>query len=158
MAEKISAGIFLYRINGNFPEVFLVHPGGPFWKNKDEGAWSIPKGEVEKNEDYLSVAKKEFLEETGKEIIGDFIALDPVIQKGGKKIYAWAVRGNLNVETIVSNTFSMVWPPKSGKLMEFPEVDQAQWFDFDQAKIKLNPAQAGLIDQLHAMLERLFSA
>ncbi len=158
MAEKISAGILLFRINENTPEVLLVHPGGPFWKNKDEGAWSIPKGEAAKDEDLLYVAKKEFFEETGSAINGECIPLLPVVQKGGKKIYAWAVEGDIDASAIVSNTFSMIWPPKSGKVVEFPEIDRAQWFNLEESKIKLNAAQSSFIEQLKVLLDTLSSS
>lgn len=153
MPKKISAGILLFRINVEKPEVLLVHPGGPFWKNKDDGSWSIPKGEAIEGEDLLEVAKKEFFEELGSEITGDFIALSPVVQKAGKVIYAWAVKGNFNEASFVSNTFSMIWPPTSNKLVEFPEVDKVQWFDLSKAKDKLNPAQSDFIDQLENLLK-----
>lgn len=152
MAEKVSAGILLYRINGNVPEVLLVHPGGPFWKNKNFGAWSIPKGEVEENADYLNVAKREFTEETGSPITGEFIALKPITQKAGKKIFAWALQGDLDASGIVPNTFKMIWPPKSGKVTEFPEVDRAEWFDLDEARLKVNPAQVSFINELEKLL------
>lgn len=153
MPKKISAGIVLFRINVQKAEVLLVHPGGPFWKNKDDGAWSIPKGEASENEDLLEVAKREFYEELGTEITGEFIALDPVVQKAGKVIYAWAVKGDFNEASFVSNTFSMIWPPKSNKMVEFPEVDKAQWFDLTIAMDKLNAAQADLISQLKNLLK-----
>lgn len=153
MPKKISAGILLFRINVEKPEVLLVHPGGPFWKNKDDGAWSIPKGEASENEDLLEVAKREFFEELGTEITGEFIALDSVVQKAGKVIYAWAVKGDFNEAKFVSNTFSMIWPPKSNKMVEFPEIDKAQWFNLSIAKDKLNPAQSDFINQLENLLK-----
>jgi predicted NUDIX family NTP pyrophosphohydrolase len=145
---KQSAGILLYRKNDNELEVFLVHPGGPFFKNKDLGAWSIPKGEFLDDEDALGAAKREFLEETGQSIEGDFIPLNPVILKSGKKVYAWAVEGDIAHETIVSNLFEIEWPPKSGKKQSFPEIDSAGWFDVDTAKLKINGGQLGLIEGL----------
>ncbi|MDB4902297.1 MAG: hypothetical protein JWQ63_1578 [Mucilaginibacter sp.] len=145
---KQSAGILLYRKNDNELEVFLVHPGGPFFKNKDLGAWSIPKGEFLDDEDALGAAKREFLEETGQSIEGDFIPLNPVILKSGKKVYAWAVEGDIAHETIVSNLFEMEWPPKSGKKQSFPEIDKAAWFDVETAKLKINSGQVGLIEGL----------
>lgn len=143
-----SAGILLYRQINNSIEVFLIHPGGPFWKGKDKGAWSIPKGEFKDDEEPLSAAKREFKEETGKEIDGDFIELKTIQQKGGKLVQAWAVEGNVDVDKIVSNTFKIEWPYKSGKWQTFPEVDEAGWFSIEEAKEKINPAQADLIDDL----------
>jgi len=149
---KQSAGILLYRFSNGQPQIFLVHPGGPFFRNKDNGAWSIPKGEFLDDEDALAAARREFEEETGQTIEGNFIALDPIIQKGGKKVYAWAVEGDIDPETISSNVFEMEWPPRSGKKQTFPEVDRAAWFDTDTAQIKINAAQAGLIESLIAII------
>jgi len=147
---KQSAGILLYRfINGQL-QVFLVHPGGPFFRNKDEGSWSVPKGEFFDGEDPLDAAKREFLEETGQAIDGHFISLEPITQKGGKKVYAWAVEGDINHETITSNLFELEWPPRSGKKQAFPEIDRAGWFNIDDSKLKINPAQAAFIDKLSA--------
>ena len=147
MATK-SAGILLYRRTGNSLQVFLVHPGGPFFKNKDLGAWSIPKGEFSDDEDALTAAKREFAEETGQAIDGDFIELKPVKLKSGKTVYAWAVEGDIDHETITSNLFEMEWPPKSGKKQSFPEIDRAGWFELEEAKLKINVAQAGFIEEL----------
>ena len=147
MATK-SAGILLYRRTGNSLQVFLVHPGGPFFKNKDLGAWSIPKGEFSDDEDALTAAKREFAEETGQAIDGDFIELKPVKLKSGKTVYAWAVEGDIDHETITSNLFEMEWPPKSGKKQSFPEIDRAGWFELEEAKLKINVAQVGLIEEL----------
>ena len=148
---KQSAGILLYRkIEGKL-QVFLVHPGGPFFKNKDEGSWSVPKGEFLDDEDSLEAAKREFEEETGQVITGNFIKLNPIIQKGGKKVYVWAVAGDIDHLTIKSNHFEMEWPPRSGKQQSFPEVDKASWFDINVAKVKINPAQAKLIDELRGL-------
>lgn len=144
---KTSAGILLYRIQQQL-EVFLVHPGGPFWKNKDIGAWSIPKGEYTAEEDPLTTAKREFKEETGQNIEGNFIPLNPIKQKGGKLISAWAVQGNIDADNIVSNLITIPWPPRTGKLIEIPEVDQGKWFDTATALTKINPAQASFIQQL----------
>ena len=149
---KQSAGILLYRFINKQPQVFLVHPGGPFFRNKDEGAWSIPKGEFTEDEEALDAAKREFEEETGLALTGGFIALDPITQKGGKKVYAWAVEGDIDHETIISNTFEIEWPPRSGKKQIFPEVDKAAWFDVETAKLKINAAQAGLIESLKPLL------
>jgi predicted NUDIX family NTP pyrophosphohydrolase len=150
---KTSAGILLYRKKNNFIEVFLVHPGGPFWKNKDKGAWSIPKGEFTKDEDPLTVAKREFNEETGQTVDGDFVPLTPIKQKGGKMVYAWAVEGDADAEQIVSNTFKQEWPYKSGKWITIPEVDKAGWFGVEEAKEKMNPAQLDLIEELVTRLK-----
>ena len=145
---KQSAGILLYRIKSNDLEVFLVHPGGPFWAKKDEGAWSIPKGEFEDEEDPLAAAKREFEEETGLKISGEFIQLDPVKQKSGKMVYAWAVEGDLDPLKIKSNEFEIEWPPKSGKMKSFPEIDKAAWFNLTEAKKKIITGQTGLIKEL----------
>lgn len=145
---KQSAGILLYRIIDNQLQVFLVHPGGPFFKNKDEGNWSIPKGEFTDDESSLAAAKREFLEETGQSVDGNFIELTPIQQKGGKIVHAWAVEGDIDHETIVSNTFEMEWPPRSGKKQIFPEIDRAAWLDMETAKTKINPAQVDLIIEL----------
>ncbi|WP_295797200.1 NUDIX domain-containing protein [Mucilaginibacter sp.] len=143
-----SAGILLYRKAGNKTQIFLVHPGGPFFKNKDLGVWSIPKGEFLDDEDALAAAKREFEEETGKAIGGDFIELKPVRLKSGKTVYAWAIEGDINHETITSNLFEMEWPPKSGKKQSFPEIDRAGWFEVEEAKLKINGAQVGFIVEL----------
>ena len=149
---KQSAGILLYRKINDQLEVFLVHPGGPFFKNKDDGVWSIPKGEFLDDEDALIAAKREFLEETGQSIDGEFIKLKPVKLKSGKTVYAWAVEGNIDQELIVSNLFEMEWPPRSSKMASFAEVDRAAWFEPAVAKVKINPAQIALIDELEAVI------
>ncbi len=151
MAKK-SAGILLLRTHNNNPEVFLVHPGGPFWIKKDEGAWSIPKGEFEDDEEPLAAAKREFEEETGIKISGEFIELTPIKQKSGKIVYAWAVEGNIDPAKIKSNEFEIEWPPKSGKMKTFPEIDKAAWFYFDEAKKKILESQANFIDELKKIL------
>ena len=128
MANKIkkqSAGILLYRSADPETEVLLVHPGGPFWKNKDAGAWTIPKGEFEESEDPLAAAIREFKEETGFTLHGEFIALTPIQQKAGKIVYAWAIEGDIDATKVKSNFFEMEWPPKSGKKQSFPEIDKA---------------------------------
>ena len=142
-----SAGILLYRRKNRNPEFFLVHPGGPFWKNKEAGAWSIPKGEFT-DADPLAAARREFEEETGEAVDGHFIPLTPVKQKGGKIVYAFAVEADIDADKIVSNTFRMEWPHKSNKWITIPEVDKAGWFDFDEAKKLVNPSQAVLLDEL----------
>jgi len=146
--SKQSAGVLLYRIVDGLLQVFLVHPGGPFFKNKDDGSWSIPKGEFAEDENPLDAAKREVLEETGQSIDGNFIELKPIQQKGGKIVHAWAVEGDIDHVTIVSNTFEIEWPPRSGKKQSFPEIDRAAWFDVETAKVKINAAQTGLIDEL----------
>src|SRR5438309_7738613 len=127
-AGRRSAGILMYRRCAGGLEVLLAHPGGPFWKNKDAGAWTIPKGEIDEGEDALEAARREFLEETGVEARGEAIALTPVRQRSGKLVIAWALDGDCDPSSIRSNTFSMEWPPKSGRMQEFPEVDRAAWF------------------------------
>jgi predicted NUDIX family NTP pyrophosphohydrolase len=149
---KTSAGILLYSRKDNVLRVFLVHPGGPFFTNKDEGAWSIPKGEIDEGEDALAAAQREFREETGCGPEGTFVPLTPIRQKGGKTVIAWAVEGDCDADAIRSNTFSLEWPPGSGKVRDFPEVDRAGWFTVDEAKKKSNPAQAALVDELVSKL------
>ena len=149
---KQSAGILLYRTSESELQVFLVHPGGPFYRNKDAGAWSIPKGEFLDDEDPLTAAKHEFEEETGKAIDGSFIKLEAVTLKSGKIVHAWAVEGDIDQETIYSNSFEMEWPPKSGNKQSFPEIDRAGWFKVVEARLKINSAQAKLIDSLIAMI------
>ncbi|HEV7621099.1 MAG TPA: NUDIX domain-containing protein [Flavisolibacter sp.] len=149
---KKSAGILVYRSSNNITEVFLVHPGGPFWKGKDIGAWSIPKGEFDEGEVPLDAAKREFKEETGVLIDGKFIALAPIKQKGGKIVFAWMVESDLNISNIVSNTFEIEWPYKSGIKKSFPEIDKAAWFTIPEAMIKINNAQVALIEELKEKL------
>ena len=144
---KESAGILLFRKGEDCLEVFLVHPGGPYWKNKDEGAWMIPKGEFE-DEDALTAAKREFKEETGLEVEGDFKKMEPIRQSGGKVVHAFAVEGDVDPDTIQSNTFEMEWPPRSGKQQSFPEVDRASWFILKEARKKMLESQRPLLDQL----------
>jgi predicted NUDIX family NTP pyrophosphohydrolase len=150
-----SAGILLFRKKQKKLEVFLVHPGGPFWKGKEAGAWSIPKGEFLDDEQALLAARREFEEETGQKINGEFIELNPVKQKAGKMVYAWAVEGDIDAETIVSNSFKVEWPYKSGKWQSFPEVDKAGWFTLEEARQKINPAQAALVEDLQFRLNEL---
>lgn len=148
MTKKQSAGLLLYRRNKNILEVFLVHPGGPFWENKDEGAWSIPKGEFEEHEEPLQAAIREFSEETGKVVSGKFLKLNPVKQKSGKNVLAWALETNIDATHIESNNFKIEWPPHSGKFQNFPEVDRGEWFLINEAKKKINAAQVSLLREL----------
>lgn len=153
--SKKSAGILLYRLQNDNWEVLLVHPGGPFWAKKDLGAWSIPKGEFDENENPLDAAKREVEEETGMKVQGDFIELTPVKQKSSKLIYAWALRGNFDAAQIKSNTFEIEWPPKSGKKKSFPEVDKAAWFKIGEAKKKITEGQLPLINEIETKLAAL---
>lgn len=146
--QKKSAGILLYRKSGQGLQVFLVHPGGPYWENKDDGAWSIPKGEFHEGEEPLDAARREFHEETGSEVSGQFIELTPLTQPSGKVVYAWAVEGDIDPASITSNSFSMQWPPKSGKWIKCPEVDKGGWFTIEQARKKLLRGQRGFLDEL----------
>ena len=152
--SKISAGILLFRTKKDHPEVLLVHPGGPFWKNKDEGSWTIPKGETNDGEALLPAAIREFQEETGILLSGDFIELTPVKQKSGKLVYAWALEGDIIADEIKSNNFEIEWPTRSGKIQSFPEIDKAAWYDVKTAKEKINAAQAALLDELNELLFR----
>lgn len=150
---KRSAGILLYRLRDREPEFFLVHPGGPFFARKDEGHWTIPKGEFAADEDPLDAAVREFEEETGYKPAGDFLELEPIVQKGGKKVLCWAVAGDFDATQLQSNTFELEWPPRSGKKQVFPEVDRGGWFSFAEARIKIKDTQMPLIEQLYARIE-----
>lgn len=152
MAKKLSAGILLYRRREGTLEVFLVHPGGPFWAKKDDGAWSIPKGEYTEGEDALAAAKREFHEETGTIVCGAFLPLRPLKQSSGKLVSAWAAEGDIDASAIKSNTYVMEWPPGSGKTREFPEADRGMWFDLAAARVKLHPGQRGFLDQLQGLI------
>jgi predicted NUDIX family NTP pyrophosphohydrolase len=149
--SRRSAGLLVWRDGASGPEVFLVHPGGPFWARRDDGAWSIPKGEYADGEDPLAAARREFAEETGIALDGSFVALAPIRQAGGKQVQAFAVRGDFDAGAVRSNTFEMEWPPRSGRRAQFPEVDRAGWFTLDAARAKLLSAQVALIDQLAAL-------
>jgi len=158
--SKQSAGILLYKKENGQPLFFLVHPGGPFFKNKDLGSWTIPKGEYlddaclsADREEALAAAKREFAEETGTSITGDFKTLKPIKQKSGKTVHAWAVEGDIDADTILSNTFEIEWPPRSGKLQTFPEIDRAGWFNYETAKEKINPAQVELLDEVMILIK-----
>jgi predicted NUDIX family NTP pyrophosphohydrolase len=150
---RISAGMLMYRMKDGKLHVLLAHPGGPLFKNKDDESWSIPKGEVEPGEDLLETAKREFEEETGFTPKGPFIALTPVTQKGGKIVHAWAFEGDCDPSAIESNMFTMEWPPKSGRQMEFPEIDRAEFFDAVLAKRKIKAAQGALIEELEGIVK-----
>jgi predicted NUDIX family NTP pyrophosphohydrolase len=169
MVTRQSAGILLYRLDpapanpaivdspdvptpASLPEVFLVHPGGPFWKNKDAGTWTIPKGQFTNDEPALDAAIREFREETGVQLNGYFKPLSPIRQKGGKHVYAWALAGNLDPTKLVSNTFDLEWPPKSGRMKSFPEVDRGAWYSLDVARAIINPAQIAFLDELAEIL------
>ena len=146
---KLSAGILVYRVKNKKIEVFLCHPGRPFYKNKDNAVWTIPKGEFDEKEEPFIAAKREFKEETGQEIGGDFTSMKPIKYKDGRKIvYTWAVEGEINATDIRSNTFTLEWPPKSGKYIEVPEVDRGDWFTIEMAKQKILPSLSPLLDDL----------
>jgi predicted NUDIX family NTP pyrophosphohydrolase len=150
---KQSAGILLFRRTAGGVEVFLVHPGGPFWNGKDAAAWSIPKGEPGEDEALLSAAQREFAEETGLSLPkGEPLALDPVKQPSGKIVHAWALEGDADPSAVTSNSFTLEWPPRSGRREAFPEIDRAQWYSLSEARAKLHKGQVPLLDQLEAML------
>lgn len=150
--KPVSSGILLFRRTRGEVEIFLAHPGGPFWRNRDEGAWTLPKGAVDEGEDLLDAARREFREETGIEPIGPFLELGSVRQKAGKTVHAWAWEGDADASATFSNTMTTEWPRGSGRRVTFPEVDRCQWFDVPTARVKMNAAQAGFIDRL---LDRL---
>ena len=145
---RIASGILLYRRTPAGVQVLLTHPGGPFWRKKDLGAWTLPKGEPAPDEDALACARRELEEETGVSSDGPFIDLGEVRQKGGKTVHAWAAEGDGDPARMTSNTFSMEWPPRSGRIASFPEVDAWDWFDLAEARRRINPAQAELLDRL----------
>jgi predicted NUDIX family NTP pyrophosphohydrolase len=149
-----SAGLLLFRRTASGLEVLLAHPGGPFWFRKDDASWSIPKGEIVDGEEPLAAAIREFEEETGATPRGDFLPLDPVRQPGGKVVHAWALDSEFDVAALKSNTFSMEWPPKSGRKQEFPEIDRAAWFDLESARTKMLKGQLPFLDQLIEKLRR----
>ncbi|HEY5206137.1 MAG TPA: NUDIX domain-containing protein [Roseiarcus sp.] len=152
---KLSAGILLFRHRPAGLEVMLAHPGGPFWAKKDFGAWSIPKGLVDQGEDLLEAAKREFLEETGMPVEGAFLNLGAHKQPGGKTIAAWACEGDFDPALLKSNTFTLEWPPRSGRIVEFPEIDRAEWYAIDEAFIRINRGQKPIIAALEASVARL---
>jgi predicted NUDIX family NTP pyrophosphohydrolase len=155
MARKQSAGLLLYRRHQGGWQVLLVHPGGPYWRGKDRGAWSIPKGEFEPGEDPLAAATREFAEETGFTVSGPFVPLEPVKQPGGKLVHAWAVEGDCDPAAVRSSTFSMEWPARSGRVQEFPEIDRAEWFELEEAPERMNTAQRAFLYQLRRHLPTL---
>jgi predicted NUDIX family NTP pyrophosphohydrolase len=150
-----SGGILLFRRPAGRLQVMLVHPGGPYWDHKDDGAWSIPKGLFEETESPLEAARREFSEETGFHAEGDFIELGELVQPGKKIVHAWALERDLDTTKIKSNTFSLEWPPKSGRMEDYPEIDKGQWFDVDEARKKITRGQRGFIDRL---IDRLKTA
>ena len=151
---KTSAGLLVYRRRDGALEVLLVHPGGPFWAHRDLGAWSIPKGEIGVAEQPLAAAKREFLEETGFTVAGEFLQLPALRQPGGKVVLAWAVEGDCDPAQLRSNAFPLEWPPRSGRMQEFPEIDRAAWFAMDEARRRILPGQTGLLEQLAALVTR----
>jgi predicted NUDIX family NTP pyrophosphohydrolase len=151
-AASLSAGLLLFRRRAGTLELFLAHPGGPFWRDRDAGAWTIPKGLVEEGEDLLAAAIREFAEETGIEPKPPFIPLGRIRQKGGKVVHAWAWEGDADPGAVISNTVKNEWPRGSGRWLEYPEVDRCAWFDAVAARVRINAAQADLIDRLHTLL------
>lgn len=151
---KTSAGLLVYRRRDGALEVLLVHPGGPFWAHRDLGAWSIPKGEIGVAEQPLDAAQREFQEETGFTVAGEFLQLPAIRQPGGKVVLAWAVEGDCDPAQLRSNTFPLEWPPRSGRMQEFPEIDRAAWFAMDEARRRILPGQAGFLEQLAALVTR----
>jgi predicted NUDIX family NTP pyrophosphohydrolase len=150
--EKVSAGILLYRGRGRDLQLLLAHPGGPFWVHREAGAWTIPKGVADAGEDLLAAARREFAEETGSSLDGPFQSLGSVRQRAGKVVHAWAVEGDLDPATAVSNTMRSEWPRASGRWITYPEVDRCEWFAPEAARSRINPAQALFIDRLEAAL------
>jgi len=151
---RTSAGILLFRRRAGGLEVLLVHPGGPYWQGKDAGAWSIPKGEYSGEEQPEAAARREFEEELGVAVEGELVPLGSIRQKNRKEVVAWAVEGDFDCARLRSNTFRMEWPPRSGRMREFPEIERAEWFDADSARSKMHSGQAALIDRLLEHLER----
>jgi predicted NUDIX family NTP pyrophosphohydrolase len=150
---KTSAGLLMYRVGpAGRLEVLLAHPGGPFWRNKDQGAWTLPKGEYEAPEEALAAARREFTEETGFDAPGPFLPLGEVKQRSGKRVAAWAFNGDCDPQALRCNTFEMEWPPRSGQRQSFPEIDRAQWFTLGEARTMILPAQRELLDRLESAL------
>jgi predicted NUDIX family NTP pyrophosphohydrolase len=150
---KTSAGLLMYRRRNDRLEFLLVHPGGPFWAKKDQGAWTIPKGEIEAGEDPLAAARREFEEELGFPAVGEFIHLEAIKQKNGKIVHAWAFEGDCDPSAFKSNTFTTEWPPRSGRMMKFPEVDRAGFFPIEIATQKINPAQISFLEETQRKLQ-----
>jgi predicted NUDIX family NTP pyrophosphohydrolase len=150
----LSAGILLYKRSRDELQVLLVHPGGPFWRNKEDGAWSIPKGERDPDEDAEATARREFKEELGTNASGPLVSLGSIRQRGGKQVEAFALEGDLDVGCIAGNTFEIEWPPRSGRRQSFPEVDRAAWFSPEEARHKINPGQRPFIDRLEELCAR----
>lgn len=151
--SKVSAGLLLFRRNGSVVEVLLAHPGGPFWESRDVGAWSIPKGVPDDGEDLLATAKREFSEETGLSSQEPYLELGSVRQKAGKEVFAWAFEGDADPASVTSNTMRLQWPPGSGRWITVPEIDRCEWFGLEEARQKINPAQALFLDRLVTKLE-----
>ncbi|WP_104381550.1 NUDIX domain-containing protein [Sphingobacterium sp. HMA12] len=149
--RRFSAGILLYKFQEKGISFFLVHPGGPFFAKKDEGWWTVPKGEVADDESELEAATREFLEETGYLPSGSFIRLDPIKQKGGKIVHCWAVEGDIDPDSLISNDFQIEWPPKSGRIQTYPEIDRGAWFTMEEAKKKINMQQISFLEQIAAI-------
>ena len=152
MPKRTSAGLLMYRIRDGQLQVLIVHPGGPFWTKKDAGSWSIPKGEIEAGEEEFAAAQREFQEETGVVPAGPFINIGEITQKGGKRVRAWAFEGDCDSAAIVSNTFSLEWPPRSGRMQSFPEIDRAEFVGASTARDKLNPAECDFVERLQKAL------
>jgi predicted NUDIX family NTP pyrophosphohydrolase len=153
MMAKQSAGLVMYRFGDSGIDVLLLHPGGPYWARKDDGAWTIPKGEIEENEEPQNAAKREFEEETGLQPRGDFYPLRPVRLKSGKTVHAWAFEGDWDARALKSASFTMEWPPRSGRVQEFPEADEAEWFTLARAKEKIQSGQLGFLEELEVLLK-----
>jgi predicted NUDIX family NTP pyrophosphohydrolase len=153
MAAKQSAGLLVFRRSKSGLEVFLVHPGGPFWAKKDQGAWSIPKGEFAEDEEGLAAARREFREEVGQDVAGEFLPLTPRRQPSRKTVHAWAVEGEVDARALVSNEFELEWPPRSGRMQRFPEVDAGAWFHLDEARRLIQPGQLPILEELAQLLE-----
>lgn len=150
---RTSAGILLYRRRDTRVEVFLMHPGGPLWAKKDLGAWTVPKGEPDPGEDLIAAARREFHEETGFDVAEEAVPLTPRQQRSGKLVHVWAVEGDCDAGRARSNMFSMEWPPRSGRIQQFPENDRAGWFDLTEARRRIWPSQLGFLDELQALLQ-----
>jgi len=155
MARAQSAGVLLYRRRGTAIEVLLVHPGGPFWTRKDDGAWSIPKGEFDADEAPIDAARREFAEETGIPLTAPLVALTPIAQSRAKTVHAFAGEADIDIAGIVSNTFTVEWPPRSGRMQPFPEIDRAAWFSLDEARVKIVAGQRPLLDELRELIGSL---